>query len=372
MRAAWANVLARFGNLRTVFTVTSDGRVGRGVAAAGDATRATFARAEPADFFDVLCARLDLFDTVLTRLVVAVDRRETLLGVCFDHLVIDGTTVRMVLSALWAALRGEEPPDPPPLGDARFVRAELATAGSAEVDRILTYWRATTGGHHSYPAPHEGITRPAGVPARPETATVPVRLGGPTGLPAGRLGRAALLLSAVAVAFGRTTDGTAPRFVTLTQGARRAGRNQQRIAGFLSNWLLASVPVARSAAVGAGPAAQAMLAAMAAGDVHHAEVVRRLEPDRYGARYGPSTGLPPYSLFNYLQQLPEPRIDRGTGRTLTVPPVPGNILHGGLRVYGSEPEHGADVAVRVVADAGVYGAGFAAALAEAIVVATAP
>ncbi len=347
--------MRRFHNLRTVFSEDSDGSARRHTADVTETLRATFATTDAGGFFDVLCARLELFGSPLTRVVHAHDGQHTLVGVCFDHLVIDGHTLRAITDALWSYLRGEDPAGPDPLPDEEFVLAELAAAGSPAVERDLDLWRELTGGR-TYPTAFAGQTRPPGVPAAPETASCEIDIDttGPL-----RLTRAAAVLAALTVTLTRTLDAQDEHFTTMVQGARRATRRQLRMAGFLSSWLPARVRAGRSAGALAEGAASALLQATSVQSVHHAEIVRRLEPDLYGLRYHPTERLAPYALFNYLAEPPAPRLARSSGTPLAVPPVPGNVLHGGLRVYGSERPDGRGATIRVVADAAVFGTGFA-------------
>ncbi|MET1072481.1 MAG: hypothetical protein ABWY11_07540 [Umezawaea sp.] len=264
----------------------------------------------------------------------------------------------MILSELWGLLRGEDLNGPAPLSDEAFTRRERDAAASPAVEVDLAYWRATSGGL-TYPPFFDDLARDPGVPAAPETAVTAVDLSGSVGAGQARMSRAAALLAAVTASLARVSDTRSRHFTTLVQGARRTNRSELRMAGFLSTWLLAKVPVG----VDVDQASGALLRAMSAHSVHHAEVVRRLEPHLYGARYRRTEGLPPYALFNFQSAAEPPRLACGEGRVLTVPPVPGNILHGGLRIYGTEQTGTGAVDVRVVADAAVLGPGFADAVA---------
>jgi hypothetical protein len=358
-RAAWTEVLARFPSTRTVFEPDDTGGTGvsRDCWTPERTAAATFAAPGAGDFFEALCRRLELLGGPLVRLAWAADGTETLVGVCFDHLVVDGHVVRMLLSELWTRLSGEPVTRPDPLPDDDFVRAELAAAGSAAAERDLEHWRRTTGGR-TYPAPFPGLTRDPGVPAAPETAWCELELTDRS-----LLTRSAAMLSALTLSLARLTGHEGEPLTTLVQGTRRGTRAELQMSGFLASWLPARVPPVGSVAAATGTTTRALLAAMSAHRIHHAEVVRRLEPELYGARYRPAEVLPPYALVNYQTDLPAARVGGVTGERLAVPPVPGNILHGGLRVYGTDRADGRGASVRVVADAGAFGPGFAAAVA---------
>lgn len=355
VRAAWAAVVTRFPSARTVFE--PDGPDVRRVSWAPDRTAAaTFAVAAGDGFFPVLSERMELLGGPLVRLAVAADGPGTLLGVAFDHLVVDGHVVRMILTELWARLSGEPVTGPHPLPDDDFVLAELAAAGSAAAERDLEHWRRTTGGR-TYPPPFPGMTRDPAVPVAPETAWGELTLAAPS-----LLARSAAMLSALALSFGRLTGHAGEPLTTLVQGNRRGTRAELRTSGFLASWLPARVPPVSSTAAAIGPTGRALLSGLSAHRIHHAEVIRRLEPELYGARYRSSEALPPYAMVNYQTELPPARAGGVVGEPLTVPPAPGIVLHGGLRVYGHERADGR-TAVRVLADAGAFGPGFAAAVA---------
>jgi hypothetical protein len=144
------------------------------------------------------------------------------------------------------------------------------------------------------------------------------------------------------------------------------------MAGFLSNWQPASFTVGRTDDDTVHEVTQAVFRSLRGHPLHHAEVVRRLQPRWYGARYLPSEPLPPYALFNYLTEQEPPHVGGRPGRALQVPPMGAYRLHGALRVYGTERADGSGAAVRLVADASVFGAGFAASLARAVGTGTGP
>ncbi len=331
VEVAWGRLLSRFGNLRARFVADSVDDIHRVDSALSGAIDATFVATDGGHFFDELCAPLTVLGGALTRMVHSIDGDETLIGVCFDHLVIDGHTLRMILSELWGLLRNESPAGPAPLSDEAFIRRERDAALSPAVERDLDYWRETSGGL-TYPPFFADLERDPAVPAAPETSVTAVDLSGPADR--ARMSRAAALLAAVTASLARTTGTGSGHFTTLVQGARRTNRSELRMAGFLSTWLLAKVPVGATVDQASG----ALLRAMGAHSVHHAEIVRRLEPHHYGARYRRTEALPPYALFNFQGAAEPPRLAGGLGRVLTVPPVPGNVLHGGLRVYGTERE----------------------------------
>jgi len=368
VRDAWTTVLSRFANLRTSFFVDSDETLTRRHLDTPAVVDQAFVSTDSDLFFTELCRPLSVLGGVLTRMVHAVDSGETMIGICFDHLVIDGHTVGMILTEFWGLLCGEMPRTPPPTSDAPFVARELAAAASPQVERDLDHWREKAGGL-TYPPPFMGVSRNSAKSAMPETAFCEVDLSGLAARGRARMSRASALLSTLTVSLVRTLGSDERHFTTLTQGTRRTNRSELKMAGFLSTWLLARVPVDTSAARGMDQSASALMDAMTAYSVHHAEVVRRLEPHLYGARYRATENLPPYSLFNYQVEPVLPRLSSVEGRKLVVPPVAGNILHGGLRVYGNEHPDAETVTVRVVADASVFGPGFADAVAADLPVA---
>lgn len=158
----------------------------------------------------------------------------------------------------------------------------------------------------------------------------------------------------------------ADRLVTLLQGARRFTKKDARTAGLLANWLVASLPFTPQAATVRKAAAGALLQAMQACDLHHAEVVRLLEPELYGARYLPADSLAPYAMVNHRAELPEARIAGTAGVPLELPPAGPEVMDGGLRVWATESTDHSGVRMRIVVDATVFGAGYAAELAAGL------
>ncbi|MEU3838649.1 condensation domain-containing protein [Streptomyces sp. NPDC028635] len=366
-RAAWHAVVARYDTLRSVFEDTGAGTFTCRRDGATAITAQTFAVTSPQDFLGVLCAPLALIGGALARLVVSPGADETLIGLSIDHLVIDGHSYHRVVADFFSLLRGEEPAGPPPAPADAFFHEELKAADSAAARKVLDYWRRTTGGT-TYPPLHPDLARPAGVTVAPETAhtTVAFDPGAPYARTA--LGRSARVLAAVSTALLRVlepADRTAPlRF--LLQSSRRSSPEKLNMAGFLSNWQVTSFTVGGTADDTVHEVTQAVFRSLRGHPLHHAEVVRRLEPRWYGARYLPSEPLPPYALFNYLTEQEPPRIGGRPGRALEIPPMGAYRLHGALRVYGTERADGSGAAVRLVADASVFGAGLAASLAEAV------
>ncbi|MFF4948445.1 hypothetical protein [Streptomyces chattanoogensis] len=366
-RSVWEAVVARYDTLRSVFADGGDGtfRCRREPAAAIAAQ--TFVETSPEEFFDALCAPVALLGGALARLVVSPGRDETLIGLSIDHLVIDGQCYHRVVAEFFAGLRGEEPAGPAPVRPDAFYRDELSAAGSPAGDKVLAYWRRTTGGR-TYPPLHAGLARPAGAAVVPETAHATVGFGPSAASARAPLTRSATVLAAVCAGIAETLDLPADgeTFAMLLQSSRRSSPETAAMAGFLSNWQVTTLPVGRRAEELVEPAGSAIFRAARGHHLHHAEVVRRLEPALYGARYLPSEPLPPYALFNYLTEQDVPEVNGVPGTPLEVPPMGAYRLHGALRVYGTERADGSGAEVRLVADASVFGGGFAAAVAKAV------
>lgn len=365
-RSVWGTLIARYATLRSVFT-DEDGTLTCRREAAGHIAAATFVTTSPERFHTELCAPVDLMGGPLARLVISPGSGGTLIGLSIDHLVIDGHSYGRIVTELFALLRGEDLPEPAPTTADAFFREELSAAAGPAGDKALAYWQRTTGGV-TYPPLHPGLSRPEGAAVAPETAHCTVTFE--PGAPHARspLTRSSTVLASVAAAIARTLDlapGQAP-FALLLQSSRRSTDERLNMAGFLSNWQVAAFPVAHTAAELVDEVGNAVFRAMRGHHLHHAEVVRRLEPERYGARYLPSEPLPPYALFNYLGEQEPPRVPDQIGTPLEVPPMGAYRLHGALRVYGTERTDARAARVRLVADASVFGAGFAAAVAEAV------
>lgn len=106
--SAWTGLVARYENLRTVF-LDDAGSLRREQRPTDATTAGTFVTTGPERFFDRLLEPLRLLGGPLTRIVHARSERETLIGVCADHLVIDGATLQMMFTDLWTLL-GERSP----------------------------------------------------------------------------------------------------------------------------------------------------------------------------------------------------------------------------------------------------------------------
>ncbi|WP_329182115.1 hypothetical protein OG754_40140 (plasmid) [Streptomyces decoyicus] len=366
-RFAWDAVIGRYETLRSVFVQAADGTFHCRRDDAETVAARTFVVASPEEFFPALCAPVDLIGGALARLVVSHGAGETLIGMSFDHLVIDGHTFDRVSADFFARLNGADLPGPAPSSADAFYRAELRAAASPAGEKALAYWRRTTDGA-TYPPLLAGMTRPSGAPVIPETGHAAVAFDASAHHARMALGRSAMVLASVAAAIVRTLDleTDSEPFRILLQSSRRSSPAHLTMAGFLSNWQVASFAAGRDARQMTDDVGDAVFRSMRCHQIHHAEVVNRLEPELYGARYVPSEPLPPYALFNYLSEQKTPVVRGHTGAELDVPPMGAYRLHGALRVYGIERTDGSGAAVRVIADASVFGAGFAAAVAQSV------
>ncbi len=366
VRDAWAEVMTRYATLRSLFAEEGDGVFScrRGpVTMAADTCVST----PPETFFTQLCAPVDLLGGPVVRLVHSPAGPRTLLGLSIDHLVIDGQSYGRLAADLFALLRGEDPAGPAPATPDAFFREELEAAAGPAGEKALAYWRRTTGGR-TYPPLHTSLHRPEGTGVRAETAHCTVVFDPACRHARHPQGRSATVLASVAAATARTLELVPGRdpFTMLLQSSRRSNDEKLNMAGFLSNWQPATFPVAHTAPELVADVTAAAFRALRGHHLHHAEVVRRLEPEWYGARYVPSEPLPPYALFNYLVEQEPPHVDGHSGTPLDVPPMGAYRLHGALRVYGTERADARSAQVRLVADASVFGDGFAGRVAEAV------
>ncbi|PRH77900.1 hypothetical protein C6N75_17925 [Streptomyces solincola] len=366
-RAAWEALVARYETLRSMFEETGSGTFACRRRPADEIAAQTFVETPRERFFAELCAPVTLIEGPLARLVVSPGRDETLIGLSIDHLVIDGHSHARVVTDLFTRLSGGAFTEPAPTPADDFYREELRAAGAPAGDKALAYWRRTAGGA-AYPPLHPSLSRTPGAPVSPETAHCEVDFETSADCTRAPLTRSAMVLASVAAAIARILDlpaGEDP-FTLLLQSSRRSGPEKLAMAGFLSNWQVAGFPVSHDAGQLLPEVSSAIFRSMRGHPVHHAEVVRRLQPELYGARYVPSEPLPPYALFNYLAAQATPRVDGTPGTPLDVPPMGAYRLHGALRIYGTERADSRGAGIRLVADASVFGTGFADAVACAV------
>jgi hypothetical protein len=359
VRTAWERTLSRYGYLRTVF-IEDNGLLRRDQWPVAEALSKSFVVAEPEVFEEEVNKPLLFLGGVLTRIVHSVSGRESRIGLCFDHMIIDAGTAGMVIADLWRYLRGEDPTGPDPVTPDEFIRRELEAAQShAVVERVLSHWRRNAEGL-AYPPPYPGLERKPHMASRPEVAFAEVRLAdlaGPRRIP---LFDATAVLSAASAAIirARAPGAGVSHFTTLVQGSRRKTAHDMRTIGFLANWLVMRLPASPDPATVRLRALRSLMGAMAVQDIHHAEVVRLLQPELYGARYQPREVVPPYAMFNYEDDVPQPRTARSAGLPLKIPQIINNNMHAGLFI-DAMARTGGQVTVRIVADSAVFGEGFA-------------
>ncbi|WP_030437921.1 hypothetical protein [Actinoplanes subtropicus] len=368
-RAAWRSILTRYANLRTAFAGSPEEGFVATARPTDEVFERSFVETPEAGFAAAMLGDLDISGGVMARLVVATDAGTTLVGACFDHLVVDGVTIANILADLWSLLSGGGAVRPEPVSDQETIRAELAAADSPAADRILRYWRERTGGA-TYPALREDLAAaPSTDDATSERAEVVLPLPpGRGALGSTQLGRAAQVLALCTGAMGnadRRRADDAP-YRMLIQAARRRTEADQAIAGFLSNWLLLTIQPAVDPDEMLRRSAAALVRSLGTHHIHHAEVVRRLEPHRYGDRYRSTVPAEPYGLFNYLKELPAARIGALAGELLSPPSAGGSEIHGALRIYAFERGDLGTVRLRVFADPRILGPGYAETVVEQV------